>query len=93
MRSTFHGLETVKRGMFTQQGALYTTGHNIANANTPGFSRQRVNFVQTSAYPAPSFNMPQIPGQLGTGVTAGSIQRIRDNFLDIQFRQDNNKLD
>ena len=92
MRSTFHGLETVKRGMFTQQGALYTTGHNIANANTPGFSRQRVNFVQTSAYPAPSFNMPQIPGQLGTGVTAGSIQRVREDFLDIQYRLENNKL-
>jgi len=92
MRSTFHGLETVKRGMFTQQSALYTTGHNIANANTPGYSRQRVNFVQTNAYPSPSMNMPQLPGQLGTGVTAGSIQRVRENFLDIQYRLENNKL-
>ncbi|QTC40276.1 flagellar hook-associated protein FlgK [Bacillus sp. V3] len=92
MRSTFHGLETAKRGMYTQQGALYTTGHNISNANTPGYSRQRVNFEQTEPYPAPSMNRPQIPGQLGTGVEAGSIQRVRDSFLDIQYRGENNKL-
>jgi flagellar hook-associated protein 1 len=92
MRSTFHGLETAKRGMYTQQGALYTTGHNISNANTPGYSRQRVNFEQTTPYPAPSMNRPDIPGQMGTGVEAGSIQRVRDSFLDVQYRGENNKL-
>jgi flagellar hook-associated protein 1 len=92
MRSTFHGLETARRGMFTQQSALYTTGHNIANANTPGYSRQRVNFEQTEPYPAAALNRPQIPGQMGTGVTAGSVQRVRDGFLDLQYRGENNKL-
>lgn len=47
MGSTFHGLEVAKRGMAVQQMALYTTSHNIANANTLGYSRQRVNFVQS----------------------------------------------
>ncbi|MEK4027932.1 flagellar hook-associated protein FlgK [Pseudobacillus sp. FSL P4-0506] len=92
MRSTFMGLEIAKRGMNTQQGALYTTGHNIANANTPGYTRQRVNFVQTQPYPAASMNRPQIPGQMGTGVEAGSIQRVRESFLDLQYRNENNKL-
>ncbi|MCA1055294.1 flagellar hook-associated protein FlgK [Rossellomorea aquimaris] len=92
MRSTFLGLETAKRGMYTQQGALYTTGHNISNANTPGYSRQRVNFEQTEPYPAPAMNRPNIPGQIGTGVKEGSIQRVRDSFLDIQYRGENNKL-
>jgi flagellar hook-associated protein 1 len=92
MRSTFHGLEVAKRGMFTQQSALYVTGHNIANANTPGYSRQRVNFVQTEPYPPASMNRPQIPGQMGTGVEAGSIERVRDSFLDLQYRGENNKL-
>ncbi|MGX1983404.1 flagellar hook-associated protein 1 FlgK [Thermolongibacillus altinsuensis] len=92
MRSTFHGLEVAKRGMFTQQSALYVTGHNIANANTPGYSRQRVNFVQTEPYPPASMNRPQIPGQMGTGVQAGSIERVRESFLDIQYRGENNKL-
>jgi flagellar hook-associated protein 1 len=92
MRSTFHGLETARRGMFTQQSALYTTGHNIANANTPGYSRQRVNFEQTEPYPAAALNRPQIPGQMGTGVKAGSVQRVREGFLDLQYRGENNKL-
>lgn len=92
MRSTFMGLETAKRGMYTQQGALYTTGHNISNANTPGYTRQRVNFEQTEPYPAPAMNRPQIPGQIGTGVDAGSIQRVRDSFLDMQYRGENQKL-
>ncbi|WP_100333210.1 flagellar hook-associated protein FlgK [Bacillus alkalisoli] len=91
MRSTFHSLEVARRGLTTQQTALQVTGHNIANANTPGFSRQRVNFVQTEPYPPASMNRPQIPGQLGTGVQAGSIQRVRESFLDIQFRGENNK--
>ncbi|KKB35981.1 flagellar hook-associated protein FlgK [Bacillus thermotolerans] len=92
MRSTFHGLETAKRAMFAQQTAISTTGHNIANANTPGYTRQRVNFQQTEPYPGLSMNRPQIPGQMGTGVEAGSIERVRESFLDVQFRGENNKL-
>ncbi|MGY3714875.1 flagellar hook-associated protein FlgK [Sutcliffiella cohnii] len=91
MRSTFHSLEVARRGLTTQQTALQVTGHNIANANTPGYARQRVNFVQTEPYPPASMNRPQIPGQMGTGVEAGSIQRVRESFLDIQFRGENNK--
>ena len=45
MRSTFHGLEVAKRSLFTHQTALNTTAHNLANANTIGYSRQRVNMV------------------------------------------------
>jgi flagellar hook-associated protein 1 FlgK len=92
MRSTFMGLETARRGMFTQQSALHTTGNNIANANTPGYTRQRVNFQSTEAYPSIGLNAPQIPGQMGTGVEAGSVQRIRESFLDIQYRSENNKM-
>ncbi|MDW0112595.1 flagellar hook-associated protein FlgK [Sporosarcina saromensis] len=92
MRSTFMGLETSKRGMFTQQSALYTTGHNISNANTLGYSRQRVNMQATAGYPGAGLNAPTMPGFLGTGVEAGSIQRIRDGFVDQQFRGESNKL-
>lgn len=92
MISTFHGLEVAKRGMAAQQTALYTVGHNIANANTPGFTRQRVNFQTTSPFPTPGINRPQIPGQLGTGVVSGSIQRIRESFTDMQYRTETSKL-
>lgn len=92
MRSTFMGLEASKRGLFTQQSALYTTGHNISNANTLGYSRQRVNMQATTGYPMAGLNSPTYPGHLGTGVEAGSIQRIRDQFIDRQYRQETNKL-
>ncbi|WP_438316040.1 flagellar hook-associated protein FlgK [Sporosarcina sp. FA9] len=90
--STFMGLETSKRGLFTQQSALYTTGHNISNANTLGYSRQRVNMEATAGHPGVGLGAGTMPGFLGTGVTAGSIQRIRDSFVDHQFRQESNKL-
>ncbi|WP_419961329.1 flagellar hook-associated protein FlgK [Psychrobacillus sp. BM2] len=92
MGSTFMGLETSKRGLYTQQSALYTTGHNISNANTIGYSRQRVNMEATLGYPGTGLNAPKIPGHLGTGVQAGSVQRIRDTFIDNQYRQESNKL-
>ncbi|MCF3943441.1 flagellar hook-associated protein FlgK [Oceanobacillus alkalisoli] len=87
--STFHGLEMAKQALFAQQSALYTTGHNIANANTEGYSRQRVNFEADQAMPSASRNRSGMPGQIGTGVKAGSIQRIRDHFIDHQFRGEN----
>jgi len=90
--STFHGLETARRAMMTQQYALHTTGHNIANANTEGYTRQRVNFTQTESYPAVGKNSPSVPGNLGTGVKAGSIQRVRESFLDVQYRNETNKV-
>jgi flagellar hook-associated protein 1 len=92
MKSTFFGLEIARRGIFTQQKALEVTGHNVSNANTPGYTRQRVNFIQTEPYPAPSRNRPELPGQMGTGVEAGSIQRIRDRFLDIQYQTEHSRL-
>jgi len=92
MIPTFHGLETAKRGLSTQQSALFTVAHNIANANTVGYSRQRVSFTPTNPYPGTGLNRPEIPGQIGTGVTAGKIERIRDAFLDRQYRLESNKL-
>ena len=92
MRSTFMGLETSKRGMFTQQTALYTTGHNLSNANTIGYSRQRVNMEATTPYPGIGLNSGTAPGFIGTGSQAHSVQRIRDQFVDRQFRQEANSL-
>lgn len=92
MRSTFHLLETSKRSLFTQMAALQTTGHNIANANTPGFSRQVVNMNATRPIEAVGLTHSTAPGQLGTGVEFGSITRIREKFLDDQYRNENKSL-
>ncbi|MBD8031463.1 flagellar hook-associated protein FlgK [Solibacillus merdavium] len=92
MRSTFMGLEASKRGLYTQQSALYTTGHNISNANTIGYSRQRVNMETTPGFPGTGLNTGKTAGHIGTGVQASSVQRIRDEFVDRQYRQETNKL-
>lgn len=92
MRSTFHGLETSKRSLFTQQAALNTTGHNIANVNTAGYTRQVVNMVAARPIEAVGMNRSTAPGQLGTGVEFSSITRIRERFLDDQFRNENKAL-
>ncbi|UVI29897.1 flagellar hook-associated protein FlgK [Paenibacillus spongiae] len=86
MRSTFHTLETTKRSLFTQQAAINTVGHNIANANTEGYSRQRVTMVASRPIEAFGMNRSTAPGQLGTGVEFTAISRIRTAFLDDQFR-------
>lgn len=88
MRSTFHNLETAKRSLFTHQAALSTTGHNVANANTVGYSRQVVNMRTSIPIEAVGMQRSNAPGQLGTGVEFDSITRIRQQFLDDQFRNE-----
>ncbi len=81
-----YGILNVARGaLLTQQRAIDVTGHNIANVNTPGYSRQRVN-MQTNT------PIPFSPGQMGTGVNAVEIQRIYDRFLGVQISNENQNL-
>ncbi|WP_054704369.1 flagellar basal body protein [Bacillus sp. JCM 19041] len=87
--TTFLGLETMRRAVGANRSALQTVGNNIANAGTPGYSRQRVNLQATGGYPGVgTFGQPAISGRLGTGVEVNSVQRIRDQFLDRQFRSE-----
>lgn len=81
MSSTFFALETGIRGLTTNQTALDVIGNNTSNINTPGYTRQVVQFDETTPYTLPSAEHTS-PGQLGTGVTVASINRIRDQFLD-----------
>ncbi|MHB1419674.1 MAG: flagellar hook-associated protein FlgK [Bacillota bacterium] len=86
MSSIFMGFNTAIRGMKAQQIALDVTGHNIANANTPGFSRQQAELATTPPFSAPTFGRNGTVGQIGTGVDVTEIKRVRDNFLDSQIR-------
>jgi len=75
------------------QRALQTTAHNVANASTDGYTRQRVVMVPTLAYPVPAMNRPGGQGwQVGTGVDVQEIRRIRDEFLDSQIRRETGTL-
>lgn len=88
-----HGLEIAKQALSAQQSALHTTSNNIANSETKGYSRQRVNFDTLPAYPAGARNRPEMAGQIGSGVEAGTVERIRNQYLDGQFRAENSKTE
>ncbi|MEX1028744.1 MAG: flagellar hook-associated protein FlgK [Paenibacillaceae bacterium] len=92
MRSTFSGLEVSKRALFAQQTALQTTGHNIANANTAGYSRQMVNLINSKPMEAAGIQRSNSAGQIGTGVEFDYIKRIRETFLDHQYYNENKEL-
>jgi flagellar hook-associated protein 1 FlgK len=70
-------LATGVSGLVAFQRALDTTSHNIANANTPGYSRQQVEFVSNPAEPLGG-------GWLGTGVNTSTVRRLYDQALAVQ---------
>jgi flagellar hook-associated protein 1 len=85
--STFFGLETTLRGILAHQQAIDTTGHNITNANTDGYSRQTANLGATDPMlVAAGVGNGNVMAHLGTGVGVQSYDRIRDQFLDLQYR-------
>ena len=85
MRSTFFGLSVGYKGLAAQQRALDVTGHNIANANTPGYTRQNVIMEASPANKV-------FEGYIGTGVTITDFRRIKEDFVDIQMRTENKAL-
>lgn len=92
MRSAFFGIEIGRRALFANQQALDVTGHNIANANTPGYSRQIVRITETTPYSPPSFSRPALPGMLGTGVEVTSIERMKNEFIENEIRAESQAL-
>ncbi|MBQ6910449.1 MAG: flagellar hook-associated protein FlgK, partial [Synergistaceae bacterium] len=78
--STFAGIEMGKRALNAFRLGMDTVGHNVSNMNTEGYSRQRVNYATVTPQDIPN------TGQLGQGVTVNEIKRIRDDFLDLQYR-------
>lgn len=79
-------LNIAKKGMAAQQASINVSSHNIANANTEGYSRQRANLITARPFATPTMNSAAEPGQMGTGVDVASIDRIRNSFLDYQVR-------
>lgn len=81
----FFGLYNAHRGLTAAQNALSTIQHNISNATTPGYSRQRVDLMAFNAYTIPTPSQ-LAAGQIGQGPIMQQITRSRDQFLDAQFR-------
>ena len=82
MGSTFSGIELGKRSIMAHSDAITTAGHNISNANTEGYSRQRVQIKEFDPLYKPDLERLERPGLIGQGVDVQSINRIRDELLD-----------
>ncbi|MCL2099531.1 MAG: flagellar hook-associated protein FlgK [Oscillospiraceae bacterium] len=86
IRPTFFGFEMAKTALSASQRNIDVTGQNIANINTEGYSRQRVNLSAVGAGGI-EWKYPISPADnVGLGVNIDSIKRVRDEFLDIRYR-------
>ncbi|MGY6500879.1 MAG: flagellar hook-associated protein FlgK [Acidimicrobiales bacterium] len=81
--SDFSALQTALSGLNAHQKALQTAGHNAANAATPGYSRQRVDLKSVGGGVIPA--VWSKGNGIGNGVQAGSLIRIRDEFLEARM--------
>ncbi|MDH3882644.1 MAG: flagellar hook-associated protein FlgK [Desulfobacterales bacterium] len=73
------------QALTTQQQAISVTSHNIANVNTPGYSRQKLVMTTNSA-------VNSVLGPMGNGVSADAIERIYDRFISAQINNESQAL-
>lgn len=85
MGSTFSGIELGKRSIMANTDAITTAGHNISNANTEGYSRQRVQIKEFDPLYKPDLERAERAGMIGQGIDVQSINRIRDELLDTRI--------
>lgn len=81
MPSPFGGLNMLGNALRVFQRGLEVTGHNIANVNTPGYSRQRMLLGTNRA----DLLFGHREYQVGNGVNVSTIMRVRNQFLDRQM--------
>src|SRR6266480_2923594 len=86
MSGTFGGLSIALSALTAQRRGLDVTGQNIANANTDGYSRQRVDLQATGGSPVPATFA--VWDGTGSGVTVADVSRLRDAFADARARSE-----
>lgn len=87
MPSTFFGLNIAYTGLQAANAWLNTTGNNIANVETEGYSRQQV-----TQQAADALRLRTSYGMAGSGVTAVSIDQIRNEYYDLKYWNSNSTL-
>jgi flagellar hook-associated protein 1 FlgK len=92
MSSAFTGIEIGKRGLLANQTALWVTGHNVSNAETEGYSRQKVTLEVFDPLYVPGLTRELTPGQIGQGVQVEKIKRARDMLLEDRILSEKNGL-
>lgn len=81
----FASYEIARTGLMVNERGLYVTGHNIANVNTPGYTRQQA-LITTGPY------KNEIAYQLGLGADIQQIRQVRHIFLDNIYRNETQLL-
>lgn len=88
IRSTFMGFEAAKSSIFANQKAIDIVGNNLANRETTGYTRQRVDrapaYIPSHANRVASSTV----AQAGQGVNVLGVSQVRDAFLDKCFREE-----
>ncbi len=88
---TFGSFTAARLGIYASQASLNVTGNNIANINTKGYTRQRLDLVSLhsggNARYANSYNL-----DIGYGVLADSTSQLRDPFMDIRYRNEQSSM-
>ena len=92
MRSTFFGLEIGRTGLTTAQYGLDVTGHNIANLDTEGYTRQRIVSTAYEPYATIGKFAPASQALVGEGVRVQILDQIRSAYLDRRFRTESNEF-
>jgi len=78
-------LNLAGNALLTQQKAVNVTGNNIANVNTPGYSRQKLMLENKTS-------VQSSVGPMGNGVDAVSVERVYDRFLGVQINSESERL-
>lgn len=88
---TFSSFTGARLAIYASQASLNVTGNNIANVNTKGYTRQRMDLVSLHSTGWPEYrNSYQV--DIGYGVLCDQVTQLRDPFLDIRYRDENAEL-
>lgn len=82
MANSFGAIELGKRSLMAHAQQINTAGHNISNADTEGYTRQRVQAKAFDPIYRPDLTRAETPGQIGQGTAIEQITRLRDELLD-----------
>ena len=80
MANSFAGIEIGKRSLMAHSTQIQTAGHNISNADTEGYSRQRVIVKSFEPIYRPDLERAMVPGQIGQGCDGKHKQNKRRAF-------------
>lgn len=91
MSSSLFGIYNSQRALLLNQAAINLINNNIANINTPGYSKQRLEISQNINI-NPDASLPMIAAQSGLGAVIDDISRNRDVYLDSYLRRETTTL-